>query len=192
MKRIALLLLAIMAVLPIWAQRNTREEISADIERTGGVHFLYPTDQTAPTPAPKGYKPFYVSHVGRHGARFALGSTVYEDLLDVWTRAAEKDRLTPEGKAFFKDYEAIYPYLSRREGNLTGKGQEQHRFIASQLHRNYPALFKGKTHAEAVSTVSHRVIVSMYSFLGQLAAMDKDFTFYADYGHPYQAYSCRM
>ena len=32
----------------------------------------------------------------------------------------------------------------------------------------YPAVFKGPTRAEAVSTVSHRVIVSMFSFLREL------------------------
>ena len=187
-KNLVLLLAAAFAVLPLAAQRNTREEISADLERTGGVHFLYPTDQPAPTPAPKGYKPFYVSHVGRHGARYALGNTVYEDILAVWNKAAEKGLLTPEGERFYKEYLDIYPYLCRREGILTEKGQAQHHYIASQIYRNYPAVFKGKTHAEAVSTISHRVIVSMFSFLSELDNLDKDFTFHADYGHPYQAY----
>ena len=76
--------------MPLWAQRNTQEEIAADIERTGGVHYLYPMNQPAPTKAPKGYKPFYVSHVGRHGARFALGGTVYEEILAVWNKAKAK------------------------------------------------------------------------------------------------------
>lgn len=187
-KNLVLLLAAAFAVLPLAAQRNTREEISADLERTGGVHFLYPTDQPAPTPAPKGYKPFYVSHVGRHGARYALGNTVYEDILAVWNKAAEKGLLTPEGERFYKEYLDIYPYLCRREGILTEKGQAQHHYIASQIYRNYPAVFKGKTHAEAVSTISHRVIVSMFSFLSELDNLDRDFTFHADYGQPYQAY----
>lgn len=187
-KSFVLIFAAALSVLPLAAQRNTREEISADIERTGGVHFLYPMDQPAPTPAPKGYKPFYVSHVGRHGARYALGNTVYEDILDVWNKAAEKGLLTPEGEQFYKDYLDIYPYLCRREGILTEKGQAQHHYIASQIYRNYPDVFKGKTHAEAVSTISHRVIVSMFSFLSELDNLDKDFTFNADYGYPYQAY----
>ena len=187
-KNLVLLLAAALSVLPLAAQRNTREEISADIERTGGVHFLYPTDQPVPAAAPKGYKPFYVSHVGRHGSRYALGSTVYEDLLAVWNKASEQGLLTPEGQQFYKDYLAIYPVLCRREGILTEKGQAQHRYIASRIYRNYPEVFKGKTHAEAVSTVSHRVIASMFSFLSELDNLDKDFTFHADYGHPYQAY----
>ena len=56
------------------------------------------------------------------------------------------------------------------------------------MYRNYPAVFKGDTKARAVSTGVHRVIVSMYSFLGQLAELDKDFSYWADYGYPYQDY----
>jgi len=184
------LLLCLLAVFTgtAFAQHNTRAEIMADIEKTGGVHYMYPMDQPAPTPAPKGYKPFYISHVGRHGARFALGGSVYEEQLAIWTRAHEKGWLTPEGEVFYQAYKAFYPDVSRREGNLTVKGQDQHRYIARSIYRNYPDIFKGKTHASAVSTVSHRVIVSMYSFLSELDNLDRDLTFDADYGYPYQNY----
>ena len=188
MKKVSSLCLFLLVPVLVYAQHNTREEIYADIERAGGVHYLYPMDQPAPTAAPKGYKPFYVSHVGRHGARFALGGTVYEDMLSVWTKAHQKGWLTPEGETYYQAYTELYPELSRREGNLTHRGQEQHRYIAAQIYRNYPEVFKGATHASAVSTVSHRVIVSMYSFLSELGGLDKDFSFDADYGYPYQAY----
>ena len=189
MKKLFLLLLAGLAGATAFAQPfSAYQEVMADVERAGGVHRMYPTDQPRPTAAPKGYKPFYVSHLGRHGARFALGHSVYEDILAVWENAREKGWLTPEGEQFYKEYVSIYPLLAKREGQLTLKGQAQHRFIADQLYRNYPAVFKGKTHAVATSTLVHRVIASMYSFLGEAAALDKDFTYEADYGYPYQTY----
>ena len=189
MKKLFLLLLAGLAGATAFAQPfSAYQEVMADVERAGGVHRMYPTDQPRPTAAPKGYKPFYVSHLGRHGARFALGHSVYEDILAVWENAREKGWLTPEGEQFYKEYVSIYPLLAKREGQLTLKGQAQHRFIADQLYRNYPAVFKWKTHAVATSTLVHRVIASMYSFLGEAAALDKDFTYEADYGYPYQTY----
>lgn len=189
MKKLFLLLLAGLAGVAAFAQPfSAYQEVMADVERAGGVHRMYPTDQPRPTAAPKGYKPFYVSHLGRHGARFALGHTVYEDILAVWENAREKGWLTPEGEQFYQEYVSIYPLLAKREGQLTLKGQAQHRFIADQLYRNYPAVFKGKTRAVATSTLVHRVIASMYSFLGEAAALDKDFTYEADYGYPYQTY----
>ncbi len=189
MKKIAIFLCAFLTLSSAaYAQHDTRAKVLSDIELAGGVHYLYPMNQPAPQPAPKGYKPFYLSHVGRHGSRFALGNTVYEELLSIWENGRQKGLLTPEGEEFCKAYTQLYPDLARREGQLTGKGQEQHRYIAASIYRNYPEIFKGKTHASAVSTVSHRVIVSMFSFMSELNNLDGDFSFDADYGHPYQAY----
>ncbi len=189
MKKIAIFLCALVAAgSAAYAQTDSKAALMADIERAGGVHYLCPTNQPAPTSAPKGYKAFYVSHIGRHGARYALGGSVYEEQLAVWTKGHEKGWLTPSGEAFYQAYKDFYPAIALREGNLTQKGQDQHRYIAGQIYRNYPSVFKGKTHAEAVSTVSHRVIVSMFSFLSELDNLDRDFTFGADYGQPYQSY----
>ena len=189
MKKIAIFLCALVAAgSAAYAQMDSKAALMADIERAGGVHYLCPTNQPAPTSAPKGYKAFYVSHIGRHGARYALGGSVYEEQLAVWTKGHEKGWLTPAGEVFYQAYKDFYPAIAFREGNLTQKGQDQHRYIAGQIYRNYPSVFKGKTHAEAVSTVSHRVIVSMFSFLSELDNLDRDFTFGADYGQPYQSY----
>ena len=167
---------------------NTRKEILADIEKAGAVHYMYPEYIPSPTAAPKGYEPFYISHVGRHGARFALGSTVYSDLWKIWDKGKEKGWLTPEGERIYQAYNALYPAVKDREGQLTRKGQDQHRRIARQMYRDYPQVFKGATRADAVSTYVHRVIVSMYSCLAELEALDKDFSWQADYGYPYQNY----
>ena len=188
MKKIAIAICLLGVCGAIHAQRDSRAEVMADIERAGGTYYLYPMDQPAPTPAPKGYQPFYVSHVGRHGSRFALGSKIYEELLEIWTGGHEQGWLTPQGEAVYEAFTALYPSIARREGNLTHKGQAQHRYIASQIFKNYPAVFKGPTRAEAVSTVSHRVIVSMFSFLRELDALDRDFSYDVDYGQPYQSY----
>ena len=188
MKKIAIAICLLGVCGAIHAQHNSRAEVMADVERAGGTYYLYPMGQPAPTPAPKGYRPFYVSHVGRHGSRFALGSKIYEELLEIWTGGHEQGWLTPQGEAVYEAFTALYPSIARREGNLTHKGQAQHRYIASQIFKNYPAVFKGPTRAEAVSTVSHRVIVSMFSFLRELDALDRDFSYDVDYGQPYQSY----
>lgn len=189
MKKTAIFLCLLLAAhVGLNAQSGTYDAIMADLRLSDGVHTMYPEGQAVPTPAPRGYKPFYISHLGRHGARFALGSTAYGDQWAVWSSAHEKGILTQEGEEIFQAYAQLYPLVKNREGNLTQKGQEQHRRIAREMYRNYPAVFKGDTKARAVSTGVHRVIVSMYSFLGQLAELDKDFSYWADYGYPYQDY----
>ena len=162
-----------------------KEDILAKPDRAGGVYALYPEGQPLPPAAPKGYKPFYVSHIGRHGSRYAIGSTVYTDVYEVWKKASEKGNLTPEGEKVFAAYAGLYPSLRYHEGILTLKGQQQHRQIAAQMYRDYPALFKGKTRAEVLSTTSHRVILSMMCFLDELKELDRDFQFDVDYGRKY-------
>lgn len=162
-----------------------KEAILEKPDRAGGVYALYPEGQPLPPAAPKGYKPFYVSHLGRHGSRYAIGSNVYTDVYEVWKTAHEKGNLTPEGERVYEAYADLYPRLRYHEGLLTQKGQRQHRQIASQLYRDYPAVFKGKTRAEVLSTTSHRVILSMMCFLDELKAKDPDFTYYVDYGRSY-------
>ena len=51
--------------------RLTSEEIlMSDPDKAGGLMYLYDYKAETPvTPAPRGYKPFYVTHYGRHGAR---------------------------------------------------------------------------------------------------------------------------
>ena len=68
MKRFCLLCLLALS-LPAWAQ-TSREELLTHLELTAGNYANYPVPTTLPTPAPEGYEPFYISHYGRHGARY--------------------------------------------------------------------------------------------------------------------------
>lgn len=166
------------------APHNFRAEAAADESMLRGEYRMYPTDQPSPTRAPKGYKPFYISHFGRHGARFANGD-MYETLLSLLQKAHDEGKLTAAGEDLHKRYAAFYPRVANRSGYLTRKGQEQHRYIASRMFKDYPEVFKGKTRAEAISTESHRVLLSMTAFLDQMSEMDRDFTWEADYGRVY-------
>ena len=164
-----------------WAKKD----VLAEPSRWGGTFGMYPEGQPLPPRPPKGYKPFYLSHMGRHGARFVDGRNFYPKMLGVWKTADEKGQLTPEGKKFYEAYAEVYPRLLYHEGILTQKGQQQHRRIADQIYRNYPEMFKGKTKAELLSTESARVLVSMMCCVDELNELDPDLTFHVDYGRPY-------
>lgn len=184
--RLTVFAAALLAAGAVSAQPyDTYREIYSRSELASGVHTMYPTDQPAPRSAPAGYKPFYISHIGRHGARYPLGETVYEDILEVFTDAAARGLLTAKGEEFLKVYSEFYPLVAHREGELTFKGQEQHRYIVRRMYRDYPGVFEGPTRACAVATHIHRVIASMYSFLGEARELDPDFTYTADYGISY-------
>ena len=51
--------------------QTSKKEIFNDIYRTGSNYFAYPgPKQQKQTKVPDGYKPFYISHYGRHGSRY--------------------------------------------------------------------------------------------------------------------------
>ena len=182
------LLLALLSGAMLFAQEDhqwAKNDVLSDPTRWGGTFGMYPEGQPLPPRAPKGYKPFYLSHMGRHGARFVDGSQFYPKMYGVWKTADEKGLLTPAGKKFFDAFAEVYPRMLYHEGILTKKGQRQHRQIAGQIYRNYPEIFKGKTRLSALSTESSRVIVSMLCCLDELSDLDRDLEIEVDYGRPY-------
>ena len=54
--------------------QSSLEEITANPEKAGGVYLAYPTEFAPQSKAPKGYKPFYISHYGRHGSRYLISN----------------------------------------------------------------------------------------------------------------------
>lgn len=114
--------------------------------------------------APKGFKPFYISHYGRHGARYIYNDSEYELLNDVFTRAHAAGVLTPLGKELHDRFMSLYPHFHGRAGELTRLGQNQHRMLAQRLIADYPGVFRKSTDVSAVSSVYTRCIMSMNAF----------------------------
>ena len=147
---------ALFLASPLAAQ-TAREEIEADRNKAGGIYSLYEEPKAVPAPAPKGYKPFYISHFGRHGARHNSADPAF--LLNLLDRAAEDGKLTPLGEDVRARYTALYPQLKLREGDLTAIGTAQLEGIARRMMTLYPRVFrKGRT-VQAVSSTSPRCLL---------------------------------
>ena len=156
--RIIFTYIAIMLSLSLSAQ-------SLDREKTRSVYGLYDFDiERVSERAPKGFKPFYISHYGRHGARYIYNDSEYELLYDVFIRAHATGVLTPLGKELHDQFMAVYPHFHGRAGELTRLGQNQHRMLAQRLIADYPGVFRKSTDVSAVSSVYTRCIMSMNAF----------------------------
>lgn len=164
---------------------SAEEILLSNPEKAGGLMYVYDYKEDAPmTPAPKGYKPFYVSHFGRHGARYAVLSQ-YKLVKKVLDKAKEDGSLTERGEKLLEDYTPFYEKAIYHDGELSEVGIEQQRTIANRLSTRFPEVFKGNTHAVAISTPSHRVVLSMASFLDALQEVDKSFTVEESYSEAY-------
>ena len=72
-------------------------DMEGNMDRAAGLFHSYEGVEGPQTPAPCGYKPFYVSHYGRHGSRRQIGSGGTE-AYRILNEAAQTDNLTPEVK----------------------------------------------------------------------------------------------
>ena len=133
-----------------------------DPQKAANVLNMYEFKKHEYTAAPKGYKPFYISHYGRHGARNGSGSL--DKTIAVFAEAKKEGRLSPKGEEFFARLSELVPYVHWRNGDLTQLGAEQQNILAHNMFRNYPEVFPENARIEAKSTTVPRCILTMTDF----------------------------
>lgn len=168
--------------------QTTFEEISADLNKAGGVYLAYPTVETKQTPAPKGYKPFYVSHYGRHGSRYLLSDRDYQWIIQLMEKAETVNGLTPLGHDVLKRLNMVWEEAQGRAGDLTPLGVRQHQGIAERMSKNFPEVFRGKRHVSARSTVVYRCAMSMVAFGDRLKQLNPQLDMSYEMSEKYMAY----
>lgn len=185
-----LLGIALICAVPAMSQ-TTFEEMSKDLNKTGGVYYAYPTEKADNTPAPKGYKPFYVSHYGRHGSRYLIGDNDYKWVYDLMTKADDANALTPLGKNVLARLDTVMEEAYKRGGDLSPLGARQHQAIARRMAENYPEVFKGKGKTvSARSTLVPRCIISMGNFCQSLKENYPELDITLESSNRYMPYLC--
>jgi hypothetical protein len=152
--------------------QTSPEEIAANPGKAGGVYYAYPVTESHNTPAPKGYKPFYISHYGRHGSRYLIGDNDYKNVIDRMHDADSHNALTPLGKDVLQRLDSIWLESKGRGGELTPLGVRQHHDIAQRMYRAYPEAFAGTPEITAASTVVMRCAHSMFAFVEGLKELN--------------------
>ena len=172
MNRFITLLLVFMAAAGVAAQQ-AKDEIFADVRLSASNHLAYPgPSQHELTPAPKGYRAFYISHYGRHGSRYLIGQDEYSAPLEVLARADSLGKLTPLGVDVLRRVRLLEAEAGGRLGELTPLGAEQHRQISRRMYERFPDVFKGDVCVDAKSTVVIRCILSMENELQELLRLN--------------------
>lgn len=171
--------------------QTTFEEMSADLNKTGGVYYAYPTMQADNTPVPKGYKPFYISHYGRHGSRYLISDNDYIRVVDLLHKASAANALTPLGRDVMQRVDTVWDEAYRRGGDLSPLGARQHRDIARRMYNNYPEVFKGNgKKISARSTLVPRCIISMGNFCQSLKENNPNLDITLESSERYMPYLC--
>ena len=151
-------------------------------EYLDGTDMLCPTGPVELTPAPKGYKAFYLSHYGRHGARYAWQSDMYSRLHNVFGAAQEGDNLTELGISYRERFESLYPEVQYRTGDLSRKGWQQQQELAQRMYHNYPELFEDDAYVMARTSTSTRCVMTMSAFCLGLKGMNPKLDIFENFG----------
>lgn len=188
LKKYLLSPLLLLCSLPFMGQ-TTPQEMFDDIHKTAGVYYAYPVYSLQPqTQAPKGYKPFYISHYGRHGSRYLISDADYKWVIELFDKAKKNNALTPLGEDVRQRLLKIWPETEGHGGDLTPLGRRQHQGIAERMYLSYPEVFKDGRHISARSTIVLRCAMSMVAFGDQLKSMNSKLDIYYEASPKYMDY----
>lgn len=171
MNRFCITSLALLLAVCAWSQES-RKEIEDNVNLAGSNYLAYPTPTKPLTPAPKGKKPFYISHYGRHGSRYLIDRGDYYRTLDILCRADSAGKLTEKGRGVMRKVRLMCSESDNRYGELTELGALQHRQIAHRMYKRFPQVFSDSAVVDAKSTIVIRCILSMESELQELARLN--------------------
>ncbi len=182
---LAALLLLSAAFLAGAQQPDYLQQLESHPEFLAGTDYLCPTGAVELTPAPRGYKAFYISHYGRHGARYAWQSDMYERLRTVFSTAADQGNLSSLGQSFKERFDRLYPDVRYRVGDLSRKGWQQQQELAERMYRNFPEIFKGEATVRAWVSTSTRCVMTMSSFCLGLKGMNPKLDIFENFGYSF-------
>ena len=187
MKRFLTTLFLLGLTLVSYAQLSPQMDayIRAYPQRAAGVIHSYEFLPIKDTPAPGGFKPFYISHYGRHGSRSHSTDKPYVLLRDCLQAAADEGIITPSGDSLLACAKEMILLHNGMDGRLTPRGAREHELIARRMYERYPRVFrKGEVHV--ISSDVPRCLVSMAAFTSSLRACKSDLVITWDCGAVYQ------
>lgn len=142
----------------------TEEAIMSDPFFAAGSNHVYHAVPDTDTPAPKGYKPVYISHASRHGSRYLTGrNNKWDSLLSRLDSCNNRGLLTETGKELLDSCKALVGRQQGHVGHLASLGGREHKSVAERMYERFkPVWTNGKRNlVVARSTDYPRCISSM-------------------------------
>ena len=164
------------------------QALQEDRTRAGNNLNSYEFFPIKDTKAPAGYKPFYVSHYGRHGSRSDWGGNAFLGVIAVMEQGQAKGILTPDGEMLLEGARKVLAGWDGMDGRLSQRGVREHAAIAKRLYNRYPQVFKGQKDVRAFASTVQRCIISMNSFTNSLIRQNPKLEIRLDTGEKFMEY----
>ena len=160
-------------------------------ERAASNYQSYEFTDTEMTPAPKGYKPFYISHYSRHGSRYHTGESYFRLCMPQMAICDSLGLLSEAGEQWYRDAQTVLQEHQEMFGMLTTLGSEEQQGIGKRISERFPEVFSGKngrTEIRNRCTRVQRSIVSMACFNTVVAQHAPSMKFSYAAGNRFRAY----
>ena len=141
------------------------------IQKYAGTAMPYPFIKNLSVLNHDGMVPFYINHLGRHGARFPTSGKALEKVRNVLILAEQEKRLTVKGQELLATVLRLSEAFEGQWGELSAVGEQEQKGIAERMLLRYPQIFVDSARIEAIASYIPRCISSMDAFLsGQAEA----------------------
>ena len=193
MKRYFTVLICIIScAMTSWSQNQKFIDALKENPARAAVNYQsYEFTETQLTEAPKGFKPFYISHYSRHGSRYHTSESYFRMCMPLMAKCDSLGILSEDGKAWYEDAKVVYTEHKGMFGMLTTLGCQEQDGIGNRIHERFPEVFSGKngrTDVRNRCTRVQRSIVSMTSFNTSIAKKSPALNFSYAAGDKFRAY----
>ena len=155
------------------------------IQKYAGTAMPYPLIKNLPVLNHDGMVPFYINHLGRHGARFPTSGKALEKVRNVLILAEQENRLTVKGQELLATVLRLSEAFEGRWGELSAVGEQEQKGIAERMLLRYPEIFVDSARIEAIASYIPRCISSMDAFLSGMEKQDSSLVIKKSAGKQY-------
>ena len=170
--RISILTISLLSYVILPAQ-TLQDRMMNDPKAGASIFRPYSFEPGADVSVPEGYRPFYISHFGRHGSRYYSQPKSWQQAIDCFASAHAQGQLTAEGEALYSAMKTIYNAHDGMYGELAPLGAVEHRQIAGRMYHRERKVFasKKRNKVRCASSVYSRCIMSMANFTEELSSL---------------------
>jgi hypothetical protein len=130
-----------------------------------GTKTLYTSPQKKTTPAPADYKPVFINHVGRHGARHLTKEVNTGYAYQFLMHADSAGGLTAQGRQLKQMVMALDQTERGQVKSISAEGRAELAGIGKRMFSNYPQVFLGMPKLNVAFTKEVRTKQSAEAFL---------------------------
>lgn len=144
-----------------------------DYAECRGTATPYPAPE-AREPLPDSLRLVALTHVGRHGSRFATSDKRPKHVAEYLRAANGSGRLTARGERLLSLIGKVMRQSDGHWGELDSLGAAEQRGIARRLYNAWPYLFNDTITVNAIASYVPRCVMSMDQFTHQIALSRND------------------